>query len=100
MVVKASSRVTMYAQLGNVYSPSTSITYKKAYQDKRSIEFNTQLPCLQKVKGKYMLTGSNRTKLKAELVECGCDEFMFSMIARTVSRTYQGATGATRFWAG
>ena len=100
MVVKATSIVRMTAHAGQVYSPSSSIRFRKAYQDKTSTEFKTQFPCLKKVKGKYLLTGSNRTKLKAELVKCGCDEFMFSMIARTLSRYYEGATGATSFWAG
>ena len=91
MVVKSKAHVTMVNDFGSVYPPST--TTKQAYQDKRSAEFITQFPCLKKVKGKY--TASNRTKLKAELIQLGCDEFMFSVVTRGISRSYEGAVGAT-----
>ena len=98
MVVKSKANVKMVNEFGSVYSPR--VAQSRAYQDKRSKEFCTQFPCLKKVKGRYMETASNKTQLKAELIELGCNDFMFSIICRCISRNYEGAVGVTSYWAG
>ena len=98
MVVKSKASVNMVCDFGSVYSPR--VPHTQSYQDKRSDEFCSQFPCLKKVKGEYMGTASNRTLLKAELIELGCNDFMFSIICRCISRSYEGAVGATSYWAG